>query len=64
MLVYLNGNEVEIEPQSLSDFVVKHAACENYAVAVNQEFIPRSSYGDILLEPNDRVELLAPMVGG
>jgi len=34
------------------------------AVAVNQEFVPRSAYNEARLNEGDAVELVAPMQGG
>lgn len=34
------------------------------AVAINEDFVPRSAYADIRLEANDRVDVVAPVQGG
>jgi sulfur carrier protein len=36
----------------------------SFAVAVNDEFIPKSAYANVSLTEGDRVELLIPMQGG
>lgn len=36
----------------------------SFAVAVNDEFIPKSAYADVSLIEGDRIELLIPMQGG
>ncbi len=38
--------------------------CEEIAVAVNNEFIPRSHYQQHQLAADDRVDIVAPMQGG
>lgn len=37
---------------------------KSFAIAVNEEFIPKSAYGDTSLIDDDKVELLIPMQGG
>ncbi|MEM9255557.1 MAG: sulfur carrier protein ThiS [Pseudomonadota bacterium] len=37
---------------------------ENYAIAVNATFVPRSAYTDTRIQDGDQVELLVPMQGG
>ncbi len=37
---------------------------QSFAVAVNEDFIPKSNYNSTLLQANDEVELLIPMQGG
>lgn len=34
------------------------------AVAVNTEFVPRSTYASQVLQPGDSVDVLAPVQGG
>jgi sulfur carrier protein len=41
-----------------------HLADRSFAVAVNDEFIPKSAYADVSLIEGDRIELLIPMQGG
>lgn len=38
--------------------------CEEIAVAINMEFVPRSEYGERVLLERDCVEILAPVQGG
>lgn len=38
-------------------------ACD-FAVAVNEEFVPKSAYGARRLADGDRIELVVPMEGG
>lgn len=37
---------------------------EQVAVAINTEFVPRSSYSNYLLKQDDCVDVLAPVQGG
>jgi sulfur carrier protein len=36
----------------------------NYAVAINGEFIPRSTYEKITLIENDKLDIVSPITGG
>lgn len=38
--------------------------CEEIAVAINMEFVPRSEYEERVLLERDCVEILAPVQGG
>lgn len=62
----LNGDSKEL-PESMS--IEKAIAywqpdAEMFAVAVNGEFVPRGEYANVVLQQNDQVELLSPIVGG
>lgn len=37
---------------------------ENFAIAVNDQFIPKPNYASTQLDNGDRVEILIPMQGG
>lgn len=53
------------EPATLADLAEQHTDPEQaYALALNDQFIPRSNYATIELKEGDRVELLIPMQGG
>ena len=36
----------------------------SFAIALNEEFVPKSSYSTTSLQEGDRVEVLIPMQGG
>ena len=38
--------------------------CEKVAVAINAEFVPRSSYATCEVKLNDELDILAPVQGG
>ncbi len=38
--------------------------CEKVAVAVNEQFVPRSQYAEHTLNAGDRIDVLAPVQGG
>jgi sulfur carrier protein len=35
-----------------------------YAVAVNLQFVPKTSHAEYILHENDQVEIIAPVTGG
>ncbi len=37
---------------------------QSFAIALNEEFIPKSSYSTTSLQDGDRIEVLIPMQGG
>lgn len=64
--VYLNDQEKQLAisvslAQALQQFKVGEG---NFAVALNDGFVPKSQYSKTLLEAGDRLELLTPMQGG
>ena len=48
----------------LADALVLADAKPPFAVAVNRQFVPRSSYGSHLLQDDDRIEVIRPVTGG
>ncbi|MEN9277813.1 MAG: sulfur carrier protein ThiS [Thermostichus sp. DG_1_5_bins_95] len=65
MRVWINQEPHELpEGMTLADAVATAAVNAPFAVAVNQEFIPRSRYAETSLREGDRVEIVAPTVGG
>ena len=65
MRVFLNDNIISAREKSrLSDLLFMHCKTEgNYAVAVNETFIPKHSY-DRIINNNDRIDIIIPMQGG
>lgn len=63
--VSLNGETRELEHCSLAAAIEQWAQQgQTFAVAVNEQFIPKGQYKSIQLQDNDRIELLVPMQGG
>jgi len=66
MKLTLNGEPKEL-PKIMSvekAIALWQPEAEQFAVAVNGEFVPRGSYANTLLQAHDQVELLSPIVGG
>ncbi len=66
MKIQFNGAQTEIaEALTLAQLLAgMNDLPENFAVAVNTDFVPRSAYADTQVADGDAVELLVPMQGG
>ena len=64
--VELNGEAKTVASnQNLEQAIVQwDLASQQFAIAVNENFVPQSLYANTLLQEGDRVELLVPMQGG
>jgi len=61
------NNEVKqiAEKIPLSDALLQWGFGETkIAVAINGEFVPRSTYNDRLLQANDQIDIVKPVGGG
>ena len=66
MKIFLNGQERDIAaPASLAQ-LLETAGYVNHRVAVevNREIVPRSQYGERVLDAGDRVEIVYAIGGG
>ena len=63
--IHFNGNEQSTNAQSIVEFLkeaeIETAAC---AIALNEQFVPRTEYATTSLKNGDQLELLVPMQGG
>lgn len=65
MTIVLNGENVEIQSASLNEVLSELGYGKaKVATAVNEEFVPETMRGDVVLNEGDRLEILAPMQGG
>ena len=48
----------------ITDLLVMIEAKPPYAVAVNLQFVPKTSHAEYILQENDQVEIIAPVTGG
>ncbi len=49
---------------TLADAVALAGVKPPFAAAVNLRFVPRGTYDQCKLQPNDQIELIAPITGG
>ena len=66
MQIYLNGEEKDIsESITMSELVRQLDLGEQrFAIEVNEELVPRSSFEQYRLQPGDRVEVVQAIGGG
>jgi sulfur carrier protein len=62
----INGEPMSVAAnQTLADVLwLLEQRPKKFAVAVNEQFIPKSGYQSTVLQSNDRIELVIPMQGG
>ena len=70
ILVFLNGQPKELSTELSTEVSLTQAIAaweyteSNFAVAVNQQFVPHSNYDKTVLKDGDHIEVIAPMQGG
>lgn len=65
MTIVLNGENIEIQATSLNEVLAELGYNDaKVATAINEEFVPETMRGDVVLSDGDRLEILAPMQGG
>lgn len=68
--VWLNNEAKQLAastplPRALSEWAGEwDNDSEVFAIAINENFVPKSQYGATRINDGDRIELLAPMQGG
>lgn len=63
--VLINHKPVELPcDATVSDALTTQNLTPPFAVAVNTQFVPRSTYGSTLLKDGDRIEVISPVTGG
>lgn len=66
MKIILNGQPLTLENSvSITDFLIDQGYDGKVvAVAINNNFVPKSLYPEQQIQDNDRIEIVAPMQGG
>ena len=66
MLIYINGNEREVPDACTMSALVSllELGDQRFAVEVNEELVPRSTFEQHQLNPNDQVEIVNAIGGG
>lgn len=64
--IKLNGETEQIKSNlTISSFLTEQGyKTDKVAVAINQDFIPRSQHQNTLIKQDDAIEIVAPMQGG
>ena len=66
MQIFLNGEAVDTPDNLTAAALIKHLGLENerLAMEINQEIAPRSRHQEIIIQPDDRVEIVRAIGGG
>lgn len=65
MRVLINHTPHELpKGATVADAAQAVGAKPPYAVAVNLQFVPKTQHASTTLQPNDAVEIIAPVTGG
>ena len=65
MSVIVNGQSQPLpEPPTVAALLLALAPATPFAIARNEEFVPRAAYCDCGLQPGDRIEIVHPTAGG
>ncbi len=66
MQIYLNGEQQQIPDNTSMAALIEslELSGKRIAVEVNEELVPRSSYSDYNLKPQDNVEIVHAIGGG
>jgi sulfur carrier protein len=66
LTISLNGEKVSLpEPLTIIDLLAeKEYQNEKVALAINGSFVPRSQYGETIVNDNDEVDVIQAVGGG
>lgn len=66
MKLLINGEKKEVsETRRLTELLKElNYEGQNFAVAINRQFIPRAEYEKTSLQDSDEIEILMPLQGG
>jgi sulfur carrier protein len=65
MFVIVNGRMHPLpESQTLAALLLSLSPSAPFAVARNEEFVPRGTYEQCRIDPGDRIDIIHPTVGG
>lgn len=60
----VNGQVVDFDGKTVADLVCQQKCVAPFAVAVNTEFVAKNQYESTVLNENDQVDIVRPVVGG
>jgi sulfur carrier protein len=66
MQIYLNGEAQQISEDTTMNELIQtlDLGDQRFAVEVNEELVPRSSFSQYRIQPEDRVEVVQAIGGG
>lgn len=64
--IYINGESQQLESNVTLAHLLNELglAGKRLAVELNQEIVPRSTYAEVVLEEDDRIEIVQAIGGG
>ncbi len=64
--IYINGESQQLESNVTLAHLLNELglAGKRLAVELNQEIVPRSTYAEVVLEADDRIEIVQAIGGG
>ncbi len=64
MNILLNGEALAFTGRTVADLIAQTAPAQPFAVAVNTEFVAKTTYAERELQEGDQVDIVRPVVGG
>ncbi len=64
MTVHINGKPFSTLNAVLADIVAEFGATPPFALAVNGDFIPKAQAATFTVQPDDKLDIVSPVVGG
>ena len=64
MNIILNGEPAELRGKTVADLIAQITPEKPFAVAANTGFVAKGAYAETVLNENDKVDIVRPVVGG
>jgi len=66
VIIYINDKPLNLDAScTLQEMLAqKTGVAAHVAIAINNQFIPKSMFADTVLREGDRIDLIVPMQGG
>ena len=64
MKIILNNETITLNGTTVADLIAQNAPQKPFAVAVNTHFVAKGAYAETVLNENDKVDIVRPVVGG
>ncbi len=64
MKIILNNETITLNGTTVADLIAQTSPPKPFAVAVNTQFVAKGAYAETLLNENDKVDIVRPVVGG
>lgn len=64
MKIILNNEAITLNGTTVADLIAQILPQKPFAVAVNTQFVAKGVYSETVLNENDKVDIVRPVVGG